>query len=226
MEPESRLGHRPLLVRLLGAAALGGAIVLLADPAGLGPAFANPNAMSPPPESSCQGNSCGTPSDDDDKKRSQDPEWDDLNKLDTLDMMHRKRRPNVPAGATGAGTADDEAAANAAVAAAAAARAAQPKSNIDMSDAMRAERCANNRARIAELERMQIQIRNYSSALNYAEQRSGQLFNDLPASSADYALVRAEVKELKTNLAKLGNWDDVQNQLAWHRNNLVALGCN
>jgi hypothetical protein len=132
----------------------------------------------------------------------------------------------IPAAGTGAGTADDEAAANAAVAAAAAAKAAKPKSNIDMPDAMRADRCANNRARIAELERILSQLKDYSGSLSDAEARSAMLFNDLPASSADYALARADVKQIKASMAQLGNPADLQSQLAWHKNNLIALGCD
>lgn len=226
MKADCTRGLSALIGLLVGAAALGGAITAVADPA-YAFAFGNPGMNSPPPGNSPQQGSTPPEKPKEDHHDKPDPNLDVLEGLGGINVGGPGRRPgyNGTASATGAGTPGDEAAANDAVAAAAAARAAKPRSNIDMSDEMRAERCANNRARIAELERMLAQLSSYAGSLSNAEARSAHLFDDLPASSADYALVRAEVKGLKTAMAGIGDRAALQSQLAEHRNNLIALGC-
>lgn len=231
MEIKRRVNHRSFLARLLGAAAMGGAMLVAADAAA---AFAlgNPGMTSPapppPPQNAPPKDSKKPKADDEDHHKNRDPNWDVLEGLGGLNVGGPGRRPSteIPAEATGAGTAGDEAAANDAVAAAVRARESRPKSNIDMSDAMRAERCENNRRRIAELEQLLGSFETYFFAIKIAENRSEELFRDLPASSAQYAVALAEVKELKTGMAQLGNFADLQRQLTDHRNNLIALGCN
>lgn len=224
MNTNRKLSRSSFAVRLLGAATLGGATLLLANPASFAPAFANPNTMNTPPPTEPSGESSAPSKKSDEDHHKKRPDVDDLDEFGTFGVP-RKPRSNIPSAGTGAGTADDEAAANAAVAAAAAARAAKPPSNIDMPDAMRAERCANNKARIAEIEGVLAEIETKFWSIKAAETRSAQLYEDLPASSAEFALARAEVKELKTALAALGSSADLQSLLAWHKNNLIALGC-
>lgn len=230
MELKRRLIHRSFLARFLGAAAMGSAMLVAADTAA---AFAlgNPGMSTPSPAPAPQGtppkDSKKPKADDEDHHKNRDPNWDVLEGLGGLNVGGPGRRPSpyLPADPTGAGTAGDEAAANDAVAAAARARASRPNSNIDMPDAMRAERCENNRRRIAELEQLIGSFETYFFAIKIAENRSEELFRDLPASSAQYAVALAEVKELKTGMAQLGDMADLERQLTAHRNNLIALDC-
>lgn len=216
--------------RWLMTAAFGTTLLVVPAAPGLDVVAATNPGMTPPPApapakgSSDKGDK---PKTGEDHHNNPDPNWDVLEGLGGLNVGGPGRRPSgdVPAEATGAGTAGDEAAANDAVAAAARARASEPKSNIDMPDAMRAERCENNRARIAELEGLLSSFENYYFGIRIAENKSEELFRDLPASSAQYAVALAEVKELKAGMARLGDYADLNRQLASHRNNLIALGC-